>query len=54
MAALDDPLDLAWHADQQHPVPAGLEPELDRGRLANTIAMLRHNGPVSLRRKRRA
>lgn len=49
---LDGLLELAWHTDQLHRVGAGLPPDLNRGRLAATLAMLRRNGRASFRRKR--
>ena len=52
--ALDGVLNIGWHTDQLHRMGAGLEPDLKRGRLATTIALLRRNGTVSFRPKRRA
>jgi 2,4-dienoyl-CoA reductase-like NADH-dependent reductase (Old Yellow Enzyme family) len=52
LKALDGLLDIGWHADQLHRVAAGLEPDLDRGRLATTLAMLRRNGRATFRPKR--
>lgn len=49
---LDGALDLSWHTDQIHRLGDGLEPDLDRGWLATTIAMVRRNGRTSLRSKR--
>jgi 2,4-dienoyl-CoA reductase-like NADH-dependent reductase (Old Yellow Enzyme family) len=54
LKTLDGLLDLAWHADQLHRVGAGLQPDLQRGRLATTVAMLRRNGRASFQRKRGA
>lgn len=50
--AMESMLNLSWNTDQIHRLGAGLEPDLDRGRLATTAAMLRRNGRVSLRPKR--
>jgi 2,4-dienoyl-CoA reductase-like NADH-dependent reductase (Old Yellow Enzyme family) len=52
LKTLDGMLDLNWHTDQLHRVGAGLEPDLQRGRLATTVALLRRNGRASLRPKR--
>lgn len=50
--ALDGVLNISWHTDQLHRLGAGLEPDLDRGRLTTTLAMLRRNGAGSLRPRR--
>jgi 2,4-dienoyl-CoA reductase-like NADH-dependent reductase (Old Yellow Enzyme family) len=50
--SLDGILELSWHADQLHRVGAGLKPNLNRGRIATTVAMLRRNGTTSFGRKR--
>jgi hypothetical protein len=50
--SLDGILELSWHADQLHRVGAGLKPDLNRGRIATTLAMLRRNGTTSIGRKR--
>lgn len=50
--SFDGLLELSWHTGQLHPVGAGLEPDLDRGRIATTLAMLRRNGTTSFGRKR--
>ena len=50
--SLDGILELSWHADQLHRVGAGLKPDLNRGRIATTLAMLRRNGTTSFGRKR--
>ena len=50
--ALDGVLGIGWHTDQLHRMGAGKEPDLRRGRLATTIALLRRNGTVSRRPKR--
>jgi 2,4-dienoyl-CoA reductase-like NADH-dependent reductase (Old Yellow Enzyme family) len=50
--SFDGLLELSWHTDQLHRVGAGLEPDLDRGRIATTLAMLRRNGTTSFGRKR--
>lgn len=50
--ALDGVLNIGWHTDQLHRMGAGKEPDLERGRLATTIALLRRNGTVSRRPKR--
>jgi len=52
LKALDGLLDLGWHADQLHRVGAGLQPDLERGRMATTVAMLRRNGRATFRPKR--
>lgn len=51
MKSLDGILELSWHTDQLHRVGAGLKPDLNRGRIATTFAMLRRNGTVSVGRK---
>ena len=50
--ALDGVLNIGWHTDQLHRMGAGNRPDLNRGRLATTIALLRRNGTVSRRPKR--
>lgn len=50
--ALDGVLNIGWHTDQLHRMGAGKDPDLERGRLATTIALLRRNGTVSRRPKR--
>jgi 2,4-dienoyl-CoA reductase-like NADH-dependent reductase (Old Yellow Enzyme family) len=52
LKSLDGLLELAWHTDQLHRVGAGLKPDLNRGRIATTLAMLRRNGTTSFGRKR--
>jgi hypothetical protein len=52
LKTLDGVLDLGWHTDQLHRISAGLEPDLNRGRLATTVALLRRNGRGSFGRKR--
>jgi 2,4-dienoyl-CoA reductase-like NADH-dependent reductase (Old Yellow Enzyme family) len=52
LKSLDGILELSWHTDQLHRVGAGLEPDLDRGRIATTVAMVRRNGTTSFGRKR--
>jgi hypothetical protein len=52
LKSLDGILELSWHTDQLHRVGAGLEPDLNRGRIATLLAMLRRNGTVSVGRKR--
>jgi hypothetical protein len=52
LKSLDGILELSWHADQLHRVGAGLAPDLNRGRIATTLAMLRRNGRTSFGRKR--
>lgn len=54
LKALDGVLNLGWHTDQLHRLGAGRQPDLDRGRLATTVALLRRNGRASLRPKRGA
>ncbi|HEY5843092.1 MAG TPA: NADH:flavin oxidoreductase, partial [Mycobacterium sp.] len=50
--ALDGVLNISWNTDQLHRLGAGHEPNLSRGRLATTAAMLRRNGAGSFRPKR--
>jgi 2,4-dienoyl-CoA reductase-like NADH-dependent reductase (Old Yellow Enzyme family) len=50
--SLDGLLDLSWHADQLHRVGAGLKPDLNRGRIATMLAMVRRNSTTSFGRKR--
>ena len=50
--SLDGILELSWHTDQLHRLGAGLKPDLDRGRIATTLAMVRRNGRASFGRKR--
>jgi 2,4-dienoyl-CoA reductase-like NADH-dependent reductase (Old Yellow Enzyme family) len=52
LKSLDGILELSWHTDQLHRVGAGLKPDLNRGRIATMLAMLRRNGTVSVGRKR--
>jgi hypothetical protein len=52
LKSLDGILELSWHADQLHRVGAGLAPDLNRGRIATTVAMVRRNGTTSFGRKR--
>ena len=52
LKSLDGILELSWHTDQLHRVGAGLKPDLNRGRIATTLAMLRRNGTASFGRKR--
>jgi 2,4-dienoyl-CoA reductase-like NADH-dependent reductase (Old Yellow Enzyme family) len=52
LKSLDGILELSWHTDQLHRVGAGLNPDLNRGRIATMLAMVRRNGSVSLGRKR--
>lgn len=52
LKSFDGLLNLSWNADQIHRLSAGKQPDLDRGRLATTVAMLRRNGTVSFRPKR--
>jgi hypothetical protein len=52
LKSLDGLLEISWHADQLHRVGAGLTPDLNRGRIATTVAMLRRNGTASFGRKR--
>lgn len=49
---LDGLLNIGWHTDQLHRMGAGKEPDLKRGRLATTIALLRRNGTMSRHPKR--
>lgn len=53
LKSLDGMLDLGWHADQLHRMGAGRAPDLDRGRLATVLALVRRNGRASLRPQRR-
>lgn len=52
LKTLDSLLELGWHADQLHRLGDGLQPDLDRGQVATTVAMLRRNGRASFGRKR--
>jgi 2,4-dienoyl-CoA reductase-like NADH-dependent reductase (Old Yellow Enzyme family) len=52
LKSLDGLLEISWHADQLHRVGAGLTPDLNRGRIATAVAMLRRNGTASFGRKR--
>jgi hypothetical protein len=52
LKSLDGILELSWHTDQLHRIGAGLKPDLNRGRIATTVAMLRRNGATSFGRKR--
>jgi 2,4-dienoyl-CoA reductase-like NADH-dependent reductase (Old Yellow Enzyme family) len=52
LKSLDGILELSWHTDQLHRVGAGLAPDLNRGRVATTVAMLRRNGRASFGRNR--
>jgi hypothetical protein len=50
--SLDGILELSWHTDQLHRLGAGMKPDLNRGRIATTLAMLRRNGTTSFGRRR--
>jgi 2,4-dienoyl-CoA reductase-like NADH-dependent reductase (Old Yellow Enzyme family) len=52
LKSLDGILELSWHADQLHRVGTGLKPDLNRGRIATMLAMLRRNGTTSFGQKR--
>ncbi|MBI3213612.1 MAG: NADH:flavin oxidoreductase/NADH oxidase family protein [Mycobacterium sp.] len=52
LKALDGVLNISWNTDQLHRLGAGQDPDLNRGRLATTVAMLRRNGRSSFRPKR--
>ncbi|BBX67472.1 NADH:flavin oxidoreductase/NADH oxidase family protein [Mycolicibacterium psychrotolerans] len=52
LKSLDGILELSWHTDQLHRIGEGLAPDLNRGRIATAVAMVRRNGTVSLGRKR--
>ena len=52
LKSLDGILELSWHADQLHRIGAGLKPDLNRGRIATMLAMLRRNGTTSFGRRR--
>jgi 2,4-dienoyl-CoA reductase-like NADH-dependent reductase (Old Yellow Enzyme family) len=52
LKSLDGILELSWHTDQLHRIGAGLGPDLKRGRIATTVAMVRRNGTTSFERKR--
>ena len=51
LKSFDGLLNMSWNADQIHRLGAGKQPDLGRGRLATTVAMLRRNGTVSFRPK---
>ena len=40
LKSLDGILELSWHTDQLHRIGTGLKPDLGRGRIATTLAML--------------
>jgi len=50
--ALDGILNIGWHGDQLHRIAAGLEPDVNRGRLATTLSAIRKNGRASFLPKR--
>lgn len=52
LKSLDGILELSWHTDQLHRIGAGLAPDLSRGRIATTLAMIRRNGTTSVGRRR--
>ncbi len=52
LKTFDGVLNLAWNTDQLHRLGAGLKPDLNRGPVATTVAMLRRNGRASLRPQR--
>jgi 2,4-dienoyl-CoA reductase-like NADH-dependent reductase (Old Yellow Enzyme family) len=54
LKALDAALNLSWHTDQLHRLGAGRQPDIDRGRLATTVALVRRNGRASFRPRRGA
>jgi 2,4-dienoyl-CoA reductase-like NADH-dependent reductase (Old Yellow Enzyme family) len=53
LKALDGFLNISWNVDQLHRLARGLEPDLSRGPLVTALAMVRRNGRVSFRPKRR-
>ncbi len=52
LKSFDGLLNMSWNGDQIHRLGAGKQPDLARGRLATTVAMLRRNGTVSFRPRR--
>lgn len=52
LKTFDGVLNLAWNTDQLHRLGAGLKPDLNRGPVATTVAMLRRSGRASLRPQR--
>jgi hypothetical protein len=52
LQALDGVLTLSWHTDQLHRLGAGRQPDLARGRLVTTVALLRRNGRASFKPRR--
>ncbi len=52
LKTFDGVLNLAWNTDQIHRLGSGLQPDLDRGQIATTVAMLRRNGRASFRPNR--
>ncbi len=52
LKTFDGVLNMAWNTDQLHRLGAGLQPDLNRGPVATTVAMLRRNGRASLRAQR--
>ena len=52
LTALDGVLTLSWHTDQLHRLGAGRQPDVGRGRLVTTLALLRRNGRASFRPRR--
>ena len=52
LTALDGVLTLSWHTDQLHRLGAGRQPNIRRGRLVTTLALLRRNGRASFRPRR--
>ena len=52
LKALDGALELSWHGDQMQRLGNGLDPDLDRSRLAAAVAMVRKNGRASFGRRR--
>ena len=54
LTALDGVLTLSWHTDQLHRLGAGRQPDVGRGRLVTTLALLRRNGRASFKPRRGA
>ncbi|MEU0494518.1 NADH:flavin oxidoreductase/NADH oxidase family protein [Mycobacterium sp. NPDC006124] len=52
LKSVDGLLDLSWHTDQLHRIGGGRQPDLERGRIATAVAMVRRNGRTSFGSKR--
>ncbi len=52
MKAINGAVELAWHEDQLHRLGKGKEPDLGRGKLRTTAALIKRSGRGALTKKR--